>query len=86
MKSALDLAMERHGGGDVKPLSDEQKAALATINEKFKAKIAEREVFLGDLIKKATENGDFGEIAQLEEQMRREVQKLERDRDAEKDA
>lgn len=78
--------MERFGGDEpVKVLSDEQKAALAQVDEKYKAKIAEKELFLGDLIKKAQEEHHYAEIAKLEEQKRREVAKLERDRDAEKD-
>jgi hypothetical protein len=47
MKSAYELAMERleESEPEVK-LTDEQKAELAAIDDKFKAKIAERELFL----------------------------------------
>ena len=44
MKSSYELAMERMGGGD-KPLSEEQKAKIAEIDSKYKAKIAERKIF-----------------------------------------
>ena len=46
MKSAYELAMERMGGGDEKPLTDQQKEQIAEIDSKFKAKIAERKIFL----------------------------------------
>lgn len=86
MKSAYERAMERHGGGEpIASLSDDQKAALAEVEDKFKAKIAEKEMFLGDLIKKASSVGNMMEVAQIEEQKRREISKLESDRDAEKD-
>ena len=45
MKSSYELAMERMGDGD-KPLNDEQKAKIAEIDSKYKAKIAERKIFL----------------------------------------
>ena len=45
MKSSYELAMERMGGGD-KPLNEKQKAKIAEIDSKYKAKIAERKIFL----------------------------------------
>lgn len=86
MKSAYERAMERFGGDEPEnKLSDEQKAELAEVTEKYKAKIAEKELFLGDLIRKASDTGNFGEIAELEEQRRREIAKLEKDREEEKE-
>lgn len=86
MKSAYERAMERFGGDEPgNKLSDEQKAELAEVTEKYKAKIAEKELFLGDLIRKASDTGNFGEIAELEEQRRREIAKLEKDREEEKE-
>ena len=35
MKSAYELAMERMGGGDDKPLTGEQKEKIAEIDTKF---------------------------------------------------
>lgn len=43
MKSAYDLAMERLGG-EANSLTDEQKAAIAEIDSKMKAKVAETEI------------------------------------------
>lgn len=44
MKSALELAMERFGGGPVRELTDEQKEALAEVDRRFDAKIAEARI------------------------------------------
>ena len=78
MKSAYELAMERleKSAPPVK-LNDEQRAELADIETKFKAKIAEKEVFLDGLIAKATAENNFEELSQLQ------VQKATRDRPAE---
>ena len=47
MKSAYELAMERlERSAPSVTLSDEQKAQLAEIDSSFKAKIAEKELFL----------------------------------------
>jgi hypothetical protein len=43
MKSAYELAMERAGGA-AQELSDAQKSALADIDAKMKAKVAEAEI------------------------------------------
>ncbi|MCF7848718.1 MAG: hypothetical protein K9M45_07710 [Kiritimatiellales bacterium] len=43
MKSAYELAMERFGGEE-KPLTGEQKAAIAEVDSRMKAKIAETEI------------------------------------------
>lgn len=86
MKSAYDRAMERFGGEEpIKSLTDDQKAALAQVNDKFTAKIAEKELFLDEQLKKATETGNFEEAAHIEEQKRREIAKLEKEREVEKD-
>lgn len=86
MKSAYELAMERLGGGEPETtLTDEQKAALAAVDDKFKAKIAERELFLGDLIAKATSTGNYAELAELETQKTREIASLKSQCEAEKE-
>lgn len=49
MKSAYELAMERLQAdepGERHQLTDEQKKALADLDQVYKAKIAERDVFL----------------------------------------
>ena len=77
MKSAYELAMERlEKSAPVPSLSDAQKEQIADVDTRFKAKIAEKEVFLGGLIAKAQGAGNFSEIAELEEQLSREVRRL----------
>ena len=85
MKSAYERAMERFGGQEIVSLTDEQKKALAEIDDKYRAKIAERELFLGDLIKKAVQTRSYEGIAPIEEQKRRDVAKLEREREEAKE-
>ena len=86
MKSAYELAMERLGkDGPSAALTDEQKAQLAEIDSLYKSKVAEKEVFLADLIAKAMASQDFHEVAQLEEQRRREIARLEEKREDEKE-
>lgn len=77
MKSAYELAMERAAAeGPTVTLTDEQKAKLGEIDTLYQSKIAEKEVFLRDLIGKAMAAQDFAEVAQLEEQQRRELARL----------
>ena len=76
MKSAYELAMERLQDDEPQvELSDEQRAALASVDEKFKAKVAEREVFLGGLLDEAKAQANFQEVAELEQQRTRDCSK-----------
>jgi len=86
MKSAFELAMERLDEQDPQAkLSDDQKQRIAEIDDKFKARIAEREVFLGDLIAKAQAAGNFAELPELEQQLARELKKHRDDGEAAKE-
>lgn len=86
MKSAYELAMERLEKSEPQVnLTEEQKARIAEIDDKFKAKIAEREVFLDDLIAKATGAGNFAELAEVETQKAREVAALRQECEEEKE-
>lgn len=86
MKSAYELAMERlEGDSPQEKLSDEKKAELASVDEKYKAKIAEREVFLDDLIAKAAAQGNYAELPELETQKVREITSLREECEAEKE-
>lgn len=85
MKSAYELAMEKLEQCNPQPkLSGEQRQLIAEIDSKFKAKIAEKEVFLGDLITKARQSGQYQEIPALEEQRGRELQRLRSECETEK--
>ena len=87
MKSAYELAMERLEKDGTPPLmlSDAQKKEIADIDTRFKAKIAGKEVFLGGLIAKAQAEGNFEEITELEEQKAREISRLRRQCESEKE-
>jgi len=87
MKSAYELAMERlaQSGPPVK-LTDEQRVRLAEIENRFKAKIAEKELFLTGLIEKAKMEGNWGELPALQEQLTREVSRLKGELEEAKEA
>lgn len=80
MKSAYELAMEKLEQSDPsKTLSETQRARLAEITKEYDAKIAEREVFLGDKLVKARAEGDFQAAEQVERQLGLEVRRLRDD-------
>lgn len=80
MKSAYELAMERLAKNQPSvSLTDEQKKQLAEIDSSFKAKIAEREVFLKDQMVKAQSGEKFEEAEQLQQQLINEVKRLNAD-------
>jgi Spy/CpxP family protein refolding chaperone len=86
MKSAYELAMERLEKNQPSlSLTDEQKKQLADIDSSYKAKIAEREVFLKDQISKAQTAGKFDEAEQLERQLATDVRRLREDCEAKKE-
>jgi hypothetical protein len=77
MKSAYELAMERlEKKAPTKKLTDSQKARIAEINSLYGSKIAERETFLqGEIVKEKTK-GDMAAVAQIQDQLAREVRRL----------
>ena len=86
MKSAYELAMERLAkASPTLVLTDEQKTQLAEIDSTYKAKIAEKELFLKDQIQKAENAGNFGEIEKLEKQLISEIARLRQDCEAKKE-
>jgi len=77
MKSAYELAMERlQKTSPSLSLNEEQKKALAEIDSKYRAKIAEKELFLRDQIRKARTEGKGDEIDSLEKQLASDVRRL----------
>lgn len=87
MKSAYELAMERLQKEDPDggvPLTEEQKDALAEIDRKYTAKIAEREIFLKGKLKEAAKNRDFESMEQLDKQLVNERLRLEEERESKK--
>ncbi len=80
MKSAYELAMERlQKSSPTVTLNDEQKAQIAEIDSSYRAKIAEKELFLKDEIRKARAGGNFGEADSLEKQLSVELRRLQED-------
>lgn len=88
MKSAYELAMERLEREDpssTAPLNEAQKQDLAEIDERFRAKKAEREIFLKQQLERERDSGNLEEVAQIERQIRDEMARLEEEREAAKD-
>lgn len=84
MKSAYELAMERIGG-DEKPLTAEQKERIADVDAKYKAKIAERRIFLEKAIQDVLAQEKTEEAEELRSQLVQETAKLEAKSEEEKD-
>ena len=86
MKSAYELAMERLAKNQpILALSDEQKKQLAEIDSQFKARIAEKELFLKGEIAKAQAAGKLDEIESLQKQLNVDVRRLQEDCEAKKE-
>lgn len=86
MKSAYELAMERlQKSTPSVTLTDEQKAQLAEIDSQFKAKIAERELFLKGEIAKSQASGRFDELEGLQRQLATDVRRLQDDCESKKE-
>jgi hypothetical protein len=80
MKSAYELAMERlEKQSPTQKLSEKQKAEIAEIDSVTRSKIAEREVFLQGQIDKARSTGDETAVQELEQQLARELRRLQDD-------
>lgn len=88
MKSAYELAMERlaASGDQHKPLNEEKKAQLAELDEKYRAKIAEREVFLNQKLAAANASGHRSDAEDIRKQLSNERKRLEEEREEKKEA
>jgi len=86
MKSAYELAMERlEKSSPSVALTENQKKEIAEIDSMYRAKIAEKELFLKDQIRKAQAAGKFDEVESLEKQLASEIRRLHEDCDAKKE-
>jgi hypothetical protein len=86
MKSAYELAMERlEKHSPTRTLTDSQKAEIAELESACKAKIAEQELFLKEQFAKAVAEGKYEEAAQLEQQLAREIRRINEDCEAKKE-
>ncbi len=70
MKSSYELAMERlNKTTPTVKINAAKKKQLAELDNRYTAKIAERELFLKGELAKAAEKGDYEACAQLEKQL-----------------
>jgi hypothetical protein len=83
-KTAYEVAMERfaqkdkEAGTESRPLTDAQKAAIGEARQVHQARVAEREILHQAALRKA---GSHEEIEQLNEALRRDMDRLATDRD-----
>lgn len=86
MKSAYELAMERlEKSSPSVALADEQKKEIAEVDSVYRAKIAEKELFLKDQIRKAQAAGKLDEVESLEKQLSLEIRRLQEECEAKKE-
>ena len=86
MKSAYELAMERlEKASPSISLTEDQKKEIAEVDSLYRAKIAEKEVFLKDQIRKAQGAGNLEEAESLEKQLASDIRRLQEDCEAKKE-
>ena len=84
-RSALEIVMERlrkkdaEAGIAEQPISDEQRTAITEARSIYEARVAERKIMHHSALIKVF---DPAEREQLEEALRRDLERLESDRDA----
>ena len=87
MKSAYELSMERLNSEEPqeKILTEEQKLALSEIDEKYRAKTAEREIFLNQKLGDAISKGEMQEAEAIRRQISSEKNRIQDECEAAKD-
>jgi len=86
MKSAYELAMERlEKASPSISLTEEQKKQIAEVDSVYRAKIAEKELFLKEQLRKAQGAGKVEEAKSLEKQLASEIRRLQEDCEAKKE-
>ena len=86
MKSAYELAMERlQKASPSLSLTDAQKKDLADVESKYRAKIAERELFLKEQIRKMQAEGKLEDVEALQKQLASEIRRLQDECEARKE-
>ncbi|MEY2481488.1 MAG: competence protein ComEC [Verrucomicrobiota bacterium] len=86
MKSAYELAMERlEKKTPSVALTNEQKQQIAEIESTFKARIAEKELFLKEQISKAVTAGNAEEAESLQKQLTIDLHRLQEDAETKKE-
>lgn len=85
MKSAYELAMERlEKSAPTVQLTDEQKRQIAEIDSTYRARIAEKELFLRGEMERERADGKAAEVEAIEQQLAREIRRLQEDCEAKK--
>jgi hypothetical protein len=83
MKTAYELAMEKlrrkdaERGESASRLTDAQKAEIAEIRKVYGARRAEREILHKAELRKARARGDADALAKMEEDYRRDLQRID---------
>src|SRR5437870_8442041 len=86
MKSAYELAMERlKKESPSLSLTEDQKKEIAEVDSMYRAKIAEKELFLKGQIQKAQAAGKLEEVESLEKQLTSEIRRLQNECEAKKE-
>ncbi len=86
MKSAYELAMERlEKKAPSVALTDGQKQQIAEIDSTFKARIAEKELFLKDQLAKAQTAENSEEAESLQKQLTIDIRRLHEDCESKKE-
>jgi hypothetical protein len=86
MKSAYELAMERlEKNSPSVSLTEDQKKEIADVDSMYRAKIAEKELFLKDQIRKAQAAGKLEDVESLEKQFSSEIRRLQEECEAKKE-
>lgn len=86
MKTAYELAMERlNKTAPTVKLTDDQKKRLAELDAEYKAKIADREIFLAGKMDQARAAGDWEALEQLEKQLASNRKSLHAELEAKKE-
>lgn len=79
LKSAYELALEKSGGMSIKATTAEQKEAIAELELKFRARIAELEIRSSDGLRLARASGDVAAIEALTSELASDRGRLERE-------
>jgi len=87
IKSAVELALERlaRNQGPVSPLSAEQKQALAEVESRARAQLAETEILMASRLAAARASGEPAQLAEVEEQLRADRERIRRRAEDEKE-
>lgn len=82
MKSAFERAMEKFGGGELKDYTDDQKAELKDIDQRYEAKAVQARFDARRRLREA--GGDPEKAKQIQDDLAVELASIEEKRDRDK--